>query len=259
MMKKNLTNSTEVTKNQVTVYTTRNYDLFKSIKRNRPINDSHVAKLSESMSREMLFSPITVNENGEVIDGQHRLAACKQARLPVSYVIVSGYNINEIMSYNKFLKAWSTQDFIDSYAEAGIESYRLLNRLMVRHKLTPTIASIFLGRAPNDTKNSIGALIKSGKYQTTRNYDDAFAMGKMLNEILALANELGCKIHKTSLCYIVKEFYYNPNYDHKRMLHKLSIYRGDIELASSIRKTHLKIWLNDVYNFMSKTRQSLVE
>lgn len=53
---------------------TFNYKMFKILKPNRKINNSHVRKLMESISARDLseFYPILINEKNEVIDGQHR-------------------------------------------------------------------------------------------------------------------------------------------------------------------------------------------
>lgn len=56
-------------------YTT-NLDMFKLMMNNRPVNQSRVKKIYQSMMNEgLLVIPILVNKKMEIIDGQHRYQA----------------------------------------------------------------------------------------------------------------------------------------------------------------------------------------
>jgi hypothetical protein len=54
---------------------TFDYDAFKFLKGNRPVDEKHVRKLVQSMQQEYLQRPIDVNENYEIID------LCRKKRL----------------------------------------------------------------------------------------------------------------------------------------------------------------------------------
>lgn len=73
-------------------------------------------------------SPIIVNENMTVIDGQHRLSACQQLGLPVEYVIKEGLNEDDIVRMNTVQRPWKLINYIEAYANEGKEEYvKLLN------------------------------------------------------------------------------------------------------------------------------------
>jgi hypothetical protein len=112
-------NKTTMTK----VLTTRNYSQFLSLDDNRDLNQTHLGKLKESMQEVYLFNPIIVNEKLEVIDGQHRLEACKQLNLPVRYITVEGYGIREVQVMNAYSKNWGPKDYLDSYVKNGYTDY----------------------------------------------------------------------------------------------------------------------------------------
>ena len=63
------------------VIKTNDYNTFKVMPGNRPVNKLHVRRLSKSMEEKHLMSPILVNEKMQVIDGQHRLEAQKSDQI----------------------------------------------------------------------------------------------------------------------------------------------------------------------------------
>jgi ParB-like chromosome segregation protein Spo0J len=65
--------------------------IFKHIKGNRIPNLKHVRRLVDSIKKYgMKCNPILVNEQMEVIDGQHRLLAAKETNSFVYYIIING-------------------------------------------------------------------------------------------------------------------------------------------------------------------------
>ena len=75
------------------VFSTMNYEIFSSLDGNRIVNPLHVKKIADSMKIKVLFIPIIVNEEFQVIDGQHRLEARKQLGLEVPYIICPNYTL----------------------------------------------------------------------------------------------------------------------------------------------------------------------
>ena len=95
---------------------TYNYDQFRFIEGNRPI-DNHfmkIVKMIEAVGT--LWCPILVNERMEIVDGQHRFEAFKKLRLPVIYVMQTGIGIKEVRAMNNVAMKWKERDFIHSYA-----------------------------------------------------------------------------------------------------------------------------------------------
>ena len=72
-----------------------NYTKFTLFDDNRDINDSHVEELTKSMKKSGQLMPVIVNEDMEVMDGQHRVKACEQLGIPVAYVINIGGTSNK--------------------------------------------------------------------------------------------------------------------------------------------------------------------
>ena len=82
------------------VYKTEDYFLFKPIDGNRNKNLLHINRLKKSMESNYLFTVIIVNENYEIIDGQHRFEVIKELKLPLYYIVCNGYGLNEVHILN---------------------------------------------------------------------------------------------------------------------------------------------------------------
>jgi hypothetical protein len=78
------------------VYKTKDYNLFNFRPDNRPIIQSHVKELMDSMTKHgwEQGSYVVVNEKMEVIDGQHRLMSGMELGLSLLCVL-SPYTISE--------------------------------------------------------------------------------------------------------------------------------------------------------------------
>ena len=96
---------------------TTDYSLFKDVSSNRDVDRKHVKKLVNSIREKNLLevNPIIVNEKLEVLDGQHRLEAAKQLKVPIYYVISSDVTHNDISRLNSNKKNWLLMDYINYY------------------------------------------------------------------------------------------------------------------------------------------------
>lgn len=117
------------------VKSTKKYDMFKELKGNREVSPSRVKKIIESIKNVgYITSPIIVNENMEIIDGQGRLKALQFLQMPVEYIVHKGAGINECLSMNIHQTNWTLKDYIKSYADRGLQSYVYLQDLIDTYK-----------------------------------------------------------------------------------------------------------------------------
>lgn len=109
------------------VYKTDDYSIFQFSKFNRNVL---LRKEMLQQAKEGFLSPIIVNENLMVIDGQHRLKASEQVGVPVEFIIKPGLNEHDIVRMNTVQKPWSLKNFIEAFANQGKEEYiKLVNLL----------------------------------------------------------------------------------------------------------------------------------
>lgn len=126
------------------IYKTKNYEKFKFMVGNRPINSAHTAKLIESIKGKYLFNPIIINEKWEIIDGQHRFEAIKQLNLPLYFFINEGYSYDEVVILNENQKNWGHMDFLLHYVSIGNKEYIEVKKIMEKYKITLTATLAFL-------------------------------------------------------------------------------------------------------------------
>ena len=119
---------TDETVNQV--YKTTDYDRFSLIEGNRKSNSLHIRRLKYSMIRHQLMSIIIVNEKFQIIDGQHRFQACKEANLPIYYMICEGYKLQEVKILNLNSSNWNKTTFLRSYSSLGFSEYQKFEEFM---------------------------------------------------------------------------------------------------------------------------------
>ena len=116
------------------VYHTKNYNIFKFSKLNRGVNKSHVKKLSKSISADGLTQPIVVDSNLTVLDGQHRLSACKSLGIKVAYMLSEKKTSQaRIITVNSVSKSWSSMDYLKSYAAAKKPDYIVFLKYMKKY------------------------------------------------------------------------------------------------------------------------------
>ena len=115
---------------------TNNYDKFKIIEGNRNVDEPKVRKLVDSMKEKQLMIPILVNENYEIIDGQHRFTASSRLGFPIYYTVVEGYGINEVKKANLITTTWNLDAFLNLYCSDEKEEYLLFNTFVEEYNLS---------------------------------------------------------------------------------------------------------------------------
>lgn len=147
------------------IMVTNCYDYFKVIEGNRNIDESKVRKLMESMKEKQLVIPVLVNENYEIIDGQHRFTACSRLGLPIYYIIIKGYGINEVKKANLIATTWNLDAFLNLYCSNEKEDYLLFNTFVDEYKLSIYSLLGICSQLSGISLKKIQADFKSGEFK----------------------------------------------------------------------------------------------
>ena len=134
------------------VLTTTDYFLFKQIEGNREKNKLQLSKLKKSISDNYLFTILIVNENYEIIDGQHRFEIIKELGLPLNYVICEGYGLNEVHVLDQNQKTWTISDYMEGYANMGYSDYIQYREFKEKHGFHHQETMLLLGTHFNDAR-----------------------------------------------------------------------------------------------------------
>lgn len=237
-------------KNQLQVLVTTNYSLFKLMPDNRNLNLLHVKRLIESFNEKYLICPIIVNEKYEVIDGQHRLQACKETNKPVYYIIIRGYGIQEVQVLNTNQKNWNHLDFLNMYVQEGRRPYLEFNDFM---KDFPELSfqackRILTGQIYGKKQGRIG-----GQKAQMKDFEEGKLFIPDLNKSYSVARKImdfkpfydgfNKGIFATVMISVLRSKHYN----HKEMIHKVST--SPIKLQDCLNAEAYKLLLEDIYNY----------
>lgn len=145
------------------VFCTDDLEQFKVLGGNRMVKESHKQEIIRSLSSHgYIMNPIIVNDKMEVIDGQTRLAACKELHISVYYIVSPGIGIDECVVLNSSAKVWTLHDYVSSYAEQGNENYKRIRDLMqigCMNRTTFFAVGIFGGTGRNELAIKEGAAV----------------------------------------------------------------------------------------------------
>ena len=125
-------------------FETKDYSMFKKIRGNRPVDESHVKQLKKLIAEKDLMDPIRVNQNKEVVDGQHTLQARKELGLPVPYIIINSDDPLDVARLNQRRKNWSMDHFLGHHCARGKMDYKICKSKMQQFGLPVSETMILL-------------------------------------------------------------------------------------------------------------------
>lgn len=150
---------------------TKDYNLFRFHKEQRPINPHHVKSLRQSMDKLGFLpsKPLQCIRNCTaliLVDGHHRLEAARSLGLPVSYVVEENVDREAITLVNSKMKAWGLNDFIRSQCVRGNAEYKRLRSYIEGGLPVGIAANLLAGRCATGN-GGMSAKVRDGSYKVT--------------------------------------------------------------------------------------------
>jgi hypothetical protein len=239
------------------IQTTYDYAKFRILKGNRQVNQIHLRRLKQSIQSNPLVTLIMVNERMEIIDGQHRFFVSKELGLPINYVLVYGYGVKEVQILNANMNNWNKQDYLSAFIKLGNEQYIDFKEFRDYFKDLNFGICVKLanGLASHRTKRENGVKFTMKDFeQGNFKFKDKEVAYRVANMIMDFKPYFS-KFSDNSFCLTLMSVFNHPNYDHKNMIHKLSIQPS--ALISCKTQEQYRIKLEEIFNFKSKTKVSL--
>lgn len=241
-------------------YQTTNYSLFKKLRGNRPISMIHVKRLEESIKKYgMLEVDLIVNEHFDVIDGQNRLQAAKNAGVPVYYKVVGGYGLREAKILNENMAKWKKSEHLESYCELGYPEYIKFREFMTEYKDHFSFLSCekLLTMRFGWRNETINGKTVSSKY---------FEHGYLSIPDIALSHKYAQQIieikpfykgyNRTGFVQTMISLFKNKDFSHDEFLRKLgSVGAPKLEDCGKIEQ--YKFLIEDIYNFRRSDKVNL--
>lgn len=121
----------------IKVYESNDYDMPKQVKTNRVVNEGHVQVLMASIQKRNLLRvrPLLLSGDNYLIDGQHRLEACRKLGIPFLYVRDHNVTLSDVTTLNVGAKSWSRNDFFRHYCESGKQEYLKLKNFCLKYRI----------------------------------------------------------------------------------------------------------------------------
>lgn len=218
--------------------TTKDYSLFLPVEGNRPLNQSHINKLVDSMKKNGNISAIICREvegkDGqkyfEVMDGQHRLEALKIMDFPVEF---DSWQITNrgMISLNENQKNWTLEDYKNFGVKDGIKDYITLDKYYQESGIKLTaLLEIFGGNKIDPERSNINSRRqfeeRGVRYDAFKrlewkipNEQRSLDILKMLLDFRDRFNILHWKNHRFVSAFIT--ILNSGNYDHERMMRQM--------------------------------------
>jgi hypothetical protein len=228
---------------------TLDYNLFKKLRGNREVDEGHVQKLMKLMRQNDLFTPITVNENFEVIDGQHRLEARRRLGLIVPYFVVKNYGLAEVQAINSQQKRWTVDDYAQSYIELGKKDYEIYKWFRKRYKL-PHIVTVELLHEMTKGHGKLSDIFNSGSLRV-KNLEGAKSKAETL-ELIAPYFDGYCDRNFVIAFFTVQE---KKVFDLKKFISKLENQPNALKKCAKVSQ-YIDL-IEEIYNYRSQSKVSL--
>jgi len=224
----------------------KNYEKFKFLINNRQTARTHINRLKDAITRNpaiLAVQPILVNENMEIIDGQHRFTAASELGLPIHYTMVKGVGIETARDMNVLQRRWHMDDYAYSYAKAGNVNYKAYNQY---RREQPGVSGSILLCVMSDPTNKRGQSMsndfRTGKFVIERDQADIEDMLEKLRNIkLVTSGEIPLSrafVQALLLAEQNEDFKYADFFANLKskpdMFHRVSVVRDGLRLVEDI-------------------------
>jgi hypothetical protein len=243
------------------VYKTYDLSIFKTLDGNRVPNLQHINRLSYSIGKNgMICNPIIVNEKMEVIDGQHRLEAAKIQKTFVYFIQISGYALQHVHTLNLNQKNWGKSDYLNGYADMGIESYVKLRDFTLKNKEFSISNCIALcSNTSHGTGSYLSAKLLTEKKECIfeegtwigKDFELAQAWVDKMRVIGTIYDGYNRTIFVRAFAIIIKSKAFNFN----EFMHKLRMQpTALVDCVNTVQYTQV---IEDIYNYKSRNKVNL--
>ena len=237
---------------KIEVHTTRNYSIFKTLGGNRDVNHLHLSRLKDSMGKNNLITIIMVNENMEIIDGQHRFTISKELNLTINYIIVDGYGLNEVQVLNANMKNWTSNDYINGYCDLGYKDYNVFRNFMNEYGFSHQVSLMLLGGEllNGSAKISPTTKFKEGLFKVV----DIDKSKSMADKILMIEPYYKGYSRRSFIIAIIGMFK-NEDFDFSEFISKLKQQPTTLQDCTNV--TQYKVLIEEIYNYRRREKINL--
>lgn len=235
-----------------TIFATTEYSKFKFLEGNRKLRLNNLDKMRESMIEEQLVIPICVNENFEIIDGQHRYTICKELSKPVYYYIQAGYGIDQVERANRSNTNWQLNDFLQSFALKGNNNYQMIGEIIDTYNVLASDVVKVIAKITNNTALQVTHDFKEEKINID---EDLYERLIGFFECLTLFEDFSL-YNKTKFITSFLDLYSYPKYNHSIMETKYAKLNNQLRHCTT-KDDYLDILCNKIYSGKRVSKENI--
>lgn len=235
------------------IQSTTNYAMFKFTNKNREkgIDPAHVRKLVNSIkAKNMLeMKPIIVNENMEIVEGQHRTMAAKELGVPIYYTVVKSLSTKEMIGLNT-QKSWRTGDVVNAYVREGRPEYIKLQEFCKKAGVAVTVGITLVSGRFKDVFEKIreGDYVFAPEADTATKIEECHQVIDIIKANIGTQHFMQTTKFWKALVAVVKD----PYYVHAKMIHNIRSLISRIGIRASY-KEYLNMFCN-VHNYRNQSK-----
>lgn len=234
------------------IFETKDYTIFKFRKDNRPVIPNHVKKLAKRMSEKgwLSTSVVTINGNGDIIDGQNRVTAAMSVGCPIRYKVVKGAGSDEMTEMNTLQKNWSPFDHLHKFVTKGNESYIVFDKFVNDYPMFKyTEVAMFLNNSMSSVKRDT---FESGQYVVKNE-----KKGRLWADYILQLKPYFEKYYNKSIFVraMVKILSNKKDFVFEEFLHKVKLRPTKLVPCGTVEQ-YVEM-IEDIYNYMRKDKVNL--
>lgn len=247
------------------VMQTNDYNLFKKLEGNRNVNRVHVKRLTDNFKTKYLVCPIIVNQDYEVIDGQHRLEAAKQLELPVNFIICNDYGLQEVQLLNSNTSNWKKVDYLNAFCDLGYPEYLKFKIFMDSYPdfgiaaseaiLTGLLSGTKSGSVSKDIATNASGSMAVKYFENGDLEIPDFKLSKILAQKILQIQPFYDGFNRASFVRAMLGVLRNENYDHDVFINRLKMQPNALYHCSNVGQ--YKQLIEDIFNYRSRSKVSL--
>jgi hypothetical protein len=237
-------------------YVTYDYEKFIKHQKNRSINENNVIRLIESLKIRnlMIYHPVIVDKNFIVLDGHHRVEACKREDLPIIYIIIDDQDDVDAMILLNVQRSWTIPDRVNYKSASGSSSYMRIQKFAEQSKLTVSAVLQLLNRG-----GRINSGVQLGEDLDVSRLDYFQTLIPKVDEILDMLKDMHIPDPKKKLTPLHERISFRESLfillkddriDLDRLKSKLTQYLKHITISEN-KHGYLKA-MRDIYNLGQK-------
>lgn len=239
----------------MTILETSDYTQFKKHPANRDVDEKSIDRLAEAIQKKNLLKshPVVVDKEFYIIDGQHRIEACKKLQIPVTFIVDETITPEDMITLNTNSKSWNMDNFLNFYVSKGKQDYILLDQFIHREKFPINIALRLL----NGNRNgSFYKDYKDGNYKfpNPKELEEVLLKQLQINQVInyVKTKTSGMKTYLDRVTFYgaMVDFFNIKSFDFDVFMTKLQ-YRIDLIHACTKQGEYLRLF-KEIYNWKNK-------